>query len=100
LDSVTIPNSVTTVGSAAFFECGSLTSVIIGNSVTTIGINVFAYCTDLSSVTNESLVPQNIESNVFSEVNKSACTLRVPAGAKAAYQSAAGWNEFMNIVEI
>ena len=37
LISVTIPNSVTTIGYAAFGECTGLTSVNIPNSVTTIG---------------------------------------------------------------
>ena len=37
LTSVTILNSVTSIGVDAFFDCTSLTSVTIGNSVTSIG---------------------------------------------------------------
>ena len=43
LTSVTIGNSVTSIGDYAFYSCDSLTSVTIGNSVTSIGDGVFAY---------------------------------------------------------
>jgi hypothetical protein len=50
LTSVTIPNSVTTMGDWAFYATG-LTSVTIPNSVTTMGENAFCNCTDLTSIT-------------------------------------------------
>ena len=49
--SVTIGNSVTTIGDYAFYNCRSLTSVTIGDSVTTIGEGAFRSCTNLTSVT-------------------------------------------------
>ena len=51
LTSVTIPNSVTTIGGMAFSNCTGLTSVTIPNGVTTIGEEAFAYCTELTTVT-------------------------------------------------
>ena len=51
LTSVTIGNSVTSIGDSAFVGCTGLTSVTIGNSVTSIGSSVFSGCTGLTSVT-------------------------------------------------
>ena len=50
-DTITIPDSVTSIGNYAFYYCTGLTSITIGNSVTSIGDWVFRYCTTLTSVT-------------------------------------------------
>ncbi len=50
LTSVTIPNSVSSIGDEAFFAC-SLTNVTIPNSVTSIGDEAFLSCVSLTSVT-------------------------------------------------
>ena len=49
--SVTIPNSVTSIGYEAFYGCTGLTSITIPNSVTSIGYEAFSRCTGLTSVT-------------------------------------------------
>ena len=46
-----IPNTVTSIGSSAFFVCSGLTSITIPNSVTSIGRMAFSRCTGLRSVT-------------------------------------------------
>jgi hypothetical protein len=48
---VTIPNSVTSIGDKAFYNCTYLRSVIIPNSVKEIGGSAFAGCEGLTSVT-------------------------------------------------
>ena len=51
LTSITIPNSVTTIGRSAFFRCSGLTSVTIPESVTSIGESALRSCSSLTSVT-------------------------------------------------
>ena len=48
--SVTIPNSVTTIGKRVFSGCTNLTSVTIGNSVTSIGDYAFGSCSGLTEI--------------------------------------------------
>ena len=51
ITSVTIPDSVTSIGNYAFFDCSNLASVNIGNGVTSIGVQVFSYCNGITSIT-------------------------------------------------
>ena len=50
LTSVTIPNSVTSIGYNAFSCCSGLTSVPIPNSVSSIGNSAFSSCSGLTSI--------------------------------------------------
>ena len=99
LTSINIPDGVTSIGVWAFQNCSSLTSIVIPNGVTSIGSSAFQNCSKLTAIVNLNPVPVVISSGVFSGVNKSACTLYVPAGSKTAYQTAAQWKDF-NIVEL
>ena len=58
ITSITIPNTVTTIGDLAFLMCSGLTSVTIPNSVTSIGLGAFSNCTGLTSVT----IPNSVTS--------------------------------------
>ena len=48
---IIIPNNVTSIGEAAFYDCSSLTSVTMPNSITSIGSRAFWGCSGLISVT-------------------------------------------------
>ncbi len=50
LTSITLPNSVTTIGDHAFYECIRLTSITLPGSLTTIGDDVFSGCNSLTSI--------------------------------------------------
>ena len=47
LTSITIPDSVTSIGSSAFYNCSGLTSITIPDSVTSIGSSAFFGCSGI-----------------------------------------------------
>ena len=51
LRSITVGNSVESIGGQAFYGCTGLTSIVIPDSVTSIGEDAFYNCTGLESVT-------------------------------------------------
>ena len=68
LTSLTIPNRVTSIGQSAFYGCSGLTSVTLGNSVTSIGKDAFFDCDGLTSIT----IPNSVTSigeSAFSNCN-------------------------------
>lgn len=51
LRTIVIPDSVTSIGNSAFYQCTSLTSINIPESVTSIGNYAFQKCSSLTSIT-------------------------------------------------
>ena len=62
LRSVTIPDSVTSIADHAFYGCSGLTSVTIGKGVTSIGNYAFAGCSSLTSVTFNDFTKNEVKS--------------------------------------
>ena len=72
LTAITIPNSVTSIGYGAFFGCSDLTSITIPNSVTSIGDAAFAGCSSLASITVEAGNPIYDSRNMCNAIIKTA----------------------------
>jgi len=66
-DSLTIPNSVTTIKGYAFQNCSGISSLILGNSVSYIKINAFIKCPSLKLIYCLNPVPPTLENGVFTE---------------------------------
>ena len=64
LTSITIPNSVSSITSYAFTKCSGITNVVVPNSVTNLGVGVFQRCSSLQSATLPSGLT-SIQSNLF-----------------------------------
>lgn len=58
LTSITIPGSVTSIGSSAFSGCSSLASITIPDSITSIDDGAFVDCSSLTSIT----IPDSVTS--------------------------------------
>lgn len=91
--SIEIPDGVTGIGSYAFKDCSTLASVSIPYSVTSIGYQAFANCGALTELTCKATTPPTCDSKVFSGVTTSECTLYVPLNATD-YETTDPWSGF------
>ena len=97
LTELTLPNSVTSIGCDAFYDCSGMTELTLPNSVTSIVDYAFSECSGLAKITSLAEIPPMCGFKVFDGVNKTNCELIVPGGSVAAYTQAEVWNEFSNI---
>ena len=98
LTSVDIPNSVTIIGNAAFCGCSGLTSITIPNSVKRIRENAFAYCSKLENVYCYAENVPSTNATAFDHTNIESSTLYVPRSALSSYQTTEPWSGFGNIL--
>ena len=98
-----IPESVTSIGSSAFYRCTGLTSITIPGSVKEIKSGAFNYCSQIRTVNALSAIPPTIteDSNYGGSAFSvySTAFLYVPLGCEEAYGTATGWSKFAKIRE-
>ena len=80
LASITIPNSVTSIGASAFRGCYNLTSVVMGNSITYIGNVAFSGCSSLTSITIPNSVTY-IGNYAFANCSSLTTSIAIPNSA-------------------
>ncbi len=99
VDNVILPSTLTAISNYAF-KGDPFNTFIIPNTVESIGTQAFNQqgITGVSVVTVFRSTPLPIDADCFTPNSHS--TLYVPAGSKAAYEQATGWNKFLNIAEL
>ena len=94
LESIVIPNGVVSIGGAAFSNCENLSSISIPNSVMSIEYDAFLNCTNLSSIIMEGELPPIIIENTFRGVDHSITVIVPNETALDLYSKAPYWSEF------
>ncbi|MBR6189257.1 MAG: leucine-rich repeat domain-containing protein [Prevotella sp.] len=89
LNSVTIGNGVTSIGTNAFYGCSGMTSVTIGNNVTSIGGNAFRECSGLTAVHISDIAAW---CKIYDYPQSSAWNPEGVVGAQAGHGAPKGWN--------
>jgi len=99
----TIPNNVAIVEKEAFAFCNGLTSITIPETVSSVGSSTFCRCRRLKHINLQCEIPPTInwiiDMKTFEDIDKDTCVLYVPYGSKDKYANAEGWKEFTNIQE-
>lgn len=96
--SVTLPDTVETIGDSAFSSSrANLTEITIPASVTSIGDYAFAQNESMTTITCLAATPPTLGRNAFI-MNTINTTIKVPAASVAAYKAAAGWSTWADII--
>ena len=103
LKEIKLPYYLKTIGVLSFYETG-LSSITIPESVDSIGTSAFRNCANLTTVKVLRKEPLKIKESVFFNDTDTVytfdqATLCVPKGTKVKYQEADVWKNFKNIVD-
>lgn len=97
LSSINFGSGLTTIGNYSFRYCTSLTSLVIPENITNIGMYAFDNCTGLTSITFESTTPPTI--NNTSLYNTNNCPIYVPAESVDTYKAASNWSTYASRIQ-
>ncbi|MDR3094531.1 MAG: leucine-rich repeat domain-containing protein [Bacteroidales bacterium] len=96
--SISLPNSLISIGERAFESCVNLRRITIPANVKNFGKEIFDNC-NLDGIRIESSTPPTISDLVFDAGAQPFIKLIVPYGAAESYQKPI-WNNFSEIVEV
>ncbi|MDE7154436.1 MAG: leucine-rich repeat domain-containing protein [Muribaculaceae bacterium] len=92
-----LPEGVTAIGDWALESMTGLYALTLPSTLTKIGSGAIGLCPSLGVVTVKAAVPPTVRENVFREDPFATCTLLVPQGAVSKYSFDAVWGQFANI---
>lgn len=99
LATIELPGAVTRIEIGAFQNCTALTSITFPQSLGIIEQQAFQGCTALASITALRTLPPRAHDYTFADVTKTI-PVNIPYGATANYNTANGWSDFTNFVEL
>lgn len=98
ITSLIIPDSVITVSGYSFRGNAQLQTIEIGTGCTSIGTAAFENCQSLTSITIKATTPPPLENiNVFQNTNN--CPIYVPAESVETYKTATNWSTYANRIQ-
>ena len=92
-----LPEGLMTIGTDAFLGCSNIPAVTIPSTVTTIGSGAFRDNYYITSFRCDAAMPPVVGSGAFDGVGKDNLTLQVPEQSVTLYQTANGWADFKRI---
>ena len=89
-----VTHTVTKVAAYALASCCYLNSISLPNTIMTIGDYGFNSSQALTSIICEAVTPPTCGQDVFGGIDKSTCKLYVPSESVEAYKAADKWKDF------
>ena len=92
IESVNIPESITTIEDCAFYNCANITTINITSKIASIGKDAFELCPQLKTITN------NGKNGLIVETNKNLTSFIIPSSiTKIENNSFANWEQLATI---
>ncbi len=98
LTKLIIPEGVSSIGTAAFYDCTALQYLELPKNITTLG--VLSTCKALRTIRIRAFTPPTIKSNYFPTDAYLNGKLYIPRGTWEMYKDSEGWKEFQSITEL
>ena len=97
LQSIQLPESLTTIADSVFYGCSSLAEITLPASLNRIGRNAFDGCKSLQYIRIEATIPPTLSST--SPIPSTIGAIYVPDASVAAYQAATNWSNFASKIK-
>jgi hypothetical protein len=92
---VTVPIGVTRIDNSAMFNASSMTTLTLPPSVSSIGTSAINGCSSLTSVTVQATTPPALAASPPAFTGCAAlASILVPSASVAAYKAATGWSDY------